>query len=267
MRNQQAGSALASGILVLVLAGCSPGQKAQVGVAPEVLDRVARAIERDEDRISPEALADRLIKRSGDFVLYDLRVPAEYEQGHIDSAQNILLPKLVSAKGRESLPVDQRVIVYSEDGSASAQAAALLRVAGVDAYALTGGYAGWLRYTAGPTGTAENAAEARAMAKHQAVACYFQGDYVAQAGLIAKSGAGYTPPLEPAQATPSGGDPLGLGLGLGLGAESPQAPSPPQAAPADPLGLGLGLGVGPEGGSPSPPSGGTPGRLNVGEGC
>jgi rhodanese-related sulfurtransferase len=265
MRNRQAVLALSSGILALALAGCAPNKDAQAGIDPEALDQVARAIEREEDRITPQALADRLIKRSRDFVLYDLRSAFEYEQDHIDTAQNVLLPVLISAKGREALPVDQRVIVYSADGSASAQAAALLRVAGVDAYALAGGYDAWLRYIAGPTGTPANAAEARAMAKQQAVACYFQGEYVADAGLAVKTGGGYTPPLKPAQSAPAEADPLGLGLGLGLGPESAQPQ--PQEAPADPLGLGLGLGLGPESGSTPSPGGATPGKLNIGEGC
>jgi rhodanese-related sulfurtransferase len=252
----------------LVAAGCAPGDSQSSGIDQNSLDLVARAIERQEDRVSAEALADRIISGRDDFVLVDVRPESQFEDRRIDTAVGMALPRLLSKEGRAELPPNRAVIVYSEDGSEAAQAAAILRVAGVDAYTLDGGYAAWLRYTSGPSGTPATAEEARQMAKQQAVACYFQGDYVAEAGLVVKSGTGYTPPLESAQETASGSeDPLGLGLGLGLGPESAQEPAAQPAQPADPLGLGLGLGVGPQGGAGPSPSAGTPGTLNIGEGC
>jgi hypothetical protein len=87
-------------------------------------------------------------------------------------------------------------------------------------------------------GDARNAQE---LAKQQAISCWFEGDYVAEAGLTVKApaSAGYIPPLEPVKPAPEEDD-LGLGLGLGLGPEELQQPE------EDSLGLGLGLGLGPE---------------------
>jgi rhodanese-related sulfurtransferase len=247
----------------LAAAGCSPGGS-QSAIDQTVLDRVARAIERQEDRVSAETLADRIISGRDGFVLIDVRPASEFEDGHIDTARRMPLPRLLSPEGRAELPAERSVIIYSGDGSEAAQAAAMLRVAGVDAFTLDGGYAAWLRYTSGPSGTPASTEEALQMAKQQAVACYFQGDYVPAAGLAVKSGSGYTPPLESAQGSAAGGgDALGLGLGLGLGPESAQQPAA-QQQPADPLGLGLGIGGGPQGPATG---GGTPGTLNIGEGC
>ena len=58
------------------------------------------------------------------------------------------------------------------------------------------------------------------MARQQAVSCWFEGDYVAAAGLAVKQDevrpatGGFVPPLEPASPTHAEAvDPLGLGLG------------------------------------------------------
>ena len=118
----------------------------------------------------------------------------------------------------------------------------VMRTLGIPAYYLVGGYQAW------KAGMQNVAAEGDPVqrAKKQTVACWFEGDYIEQAGLAvkpAKSG-GYVPPREPVNKTQEE-DSLGLGLGIGLG---------------------LGLGLGPEDAQKSkPPSGG--GKLKIGEGC
>ena len=132
----------------------------------------------------------------------------------------------------------------------------VMRTLGIPAYYLVGGYQAW------KAGRQNVAAEGDPVqrAKKQTVACWFEGDYIEQAGLAvkpAKSG-GYVPPLEPVNETQEE-DSLGLGLGIGLGPENKEAEE-------DSLGLGLGLGLGPEDAQKSkPPSGG--GQLKIGEGC
>jgi hypothetical protein len=126
----------------------------------------------------------------------------------------------------------------------------------VPAHYLVGGYQAWTdeMYGAAGEGTASE------QAKKQAVACWFEGDYIAEAGLAVKSGTGgYVPPLEPASAG-SQEDSLGLGLGIGLGPATSEEPK------EDSLGLGLGLGLGPEDAQESESSSGG-GKLIIGEGC
>ncbi len=212
---------LATIALLLALGGCTPTPTTQPLAS---LDQLASAALRKDHAISPAQLADRVMARREDHVLLDLRSAQAYTAGHIKGARNLELPLLFGPAGDASLPPAYDLIVYADDGGSSAQAAALLRVAGRNAYYLDGGYQGWRAHLHGepaPT-TAQEAA------KRAAVACWFEGDYVAAAGLAVKSApapsAGYTPPLQPA-APPPAEDPLGLGLGLGLGPETAPAPS------------------------------------------
>lgn len=230
--------ALAAVPLLLPLGACTPTPTEGSGTTD--LGQLARAVINDEYAVTPADLADRILQRREDHVLIDLRPAPAFDATHIKTAQRFDLPQLLDPAGRAALPPAHALIVYAEEGGPSAQAAALLRIAGLDAYYLQGGYRGWQNQLHGepPPATPQEAA------KRAAVACWFEGDYVAAAGLAVKgvaspAPAAYTPPLQPA--------------------------TPPAAAPAapDPLGLGLDLGLGPE----TKPAAPAPGRLKVGEGC
>ena len=240
---------------VLATGGCSPSNGG-AAVDQAALDRTARAIVRAEDRVAAPDLADLLISDRSSVTVLDLRPKAHFEAGHIEGARHGELTALLSPDGRAALADGSRLVLVSADGSQAAQAAALLRVAGIHAEALDGGYAAWRRLVeGGEDGVPVDAVAARAEAKRQAVACWFEGDYVAAAGLAVKQDdarpatGGFVPPLGPATPTRARGqDPLGLGLEV------------PGTGPAeDPLGLGLGLG---------PTGGAAPARkLKIREGC
>jgi rhodanese-related sulfurtransferase len=242
---------------------------------PERLEGVARGIVRDEDKIKVADLAAWTIEGRQNFVLVDVRTPEEYTAGHIQGARNLPITDLLSAKGIGALPDDRKVVLYAGGTATAAQAAALLRMANVDAYALVGGYEFWLEYTTSPEAGARPDEDRYARRERQAVNCFFQGDYAAAGGIPVQAapapaapapgakadplglglGLGLGPQAPPAPAAPAAkADPLGLGLGPGLGPQAPSAPAPaaPPARP-DPLGLGLGLGLGPQGEAPAPP--------------
>ena len=256
-------------LMILVLAGtqaCTPSG-APGSRLGDRLEPVARAIVRGEDRFQVPDLAQALIERRQDFLLIDLRPADQFDAEHIEGALSMPLPQLLSEKGLADLPGDRMLILYAESTAPAAQAAALLRLAGQDAYALDGGYRHWLGYTTDPAGAGQPGETPAARAERQAVACYFQGQYVAAAGLAVRQG-GYTPPVTPVSApekpAPAKVDALGLGLGLGLGPESEPAPAPK----AESLGLGLDLGLGPAD-APKPPAqdiAKKPGLI-IGEGC
>jgi rhodanese-related sulfurtransferase len=231
--------ALATIPLALILAGCSPAPSGGPDNSAGRIDlaQLARAAAHNELAVAPAQLADRVLARRDDHSLLDLRSAEAFAAGHIKTARHAQLLELLDPAGANALPPGRDLVVYGDDGGASAEAATLLRVAGHNAYYLQGGYQGWQAHLHGepPPASPQEAA------KRAAVACWFEGDYVAAAGLVVKEGAApaagaYTPPLQPA------------------------APAP--AAAPDPLGLGLGLGLGPET-APAPATG----RLNVGEGC
>jgi rhodanese-related sulfurtransferase len=253
------------------LNGC--GQDGDPGSALDNrMEPVARAILRGEDKFQVSELTEALIERRQDLLLMDLRPAERFEAEHIEAALNVPLERLLSQQGISELPAGRMLVLYTETTTLAAQAAALLRLAGKDAYALEGGFQEWLSYTTDPAGAGQPGESAAARAERQAVACYFQGDYVAAAGLAVRQG-GYTPPVTPVGAKDKPAakkDTLGLGLGLGLGpTPKPQPkPEPEPQKKSDNLGLGLGLGLGPpDAPKPAPQEPPKKPRLIIGEGC
>ncbi len=208
---------------------------------------LAKTIAAEQDHVSVPELSDWVIKDRRDFALIDIRDTADFAADHISGARHIPLAALMSDEALASLPQGRRVVVYSNGTAHAAQAALLLRLVDRDAYALLGGFNHWQAYLNDPDSAGVAEMDAAQRAHYQAVACYFAGEYVADAGLHVKGGAaGVSAPQTAAAAA----DPLGLGLGLGLGSETIQNIQPAGGAsaapPADPLGLGLDLGLGGE---------------------
>ncbi|MEA2080236.1 MAG: rhodanese-like domain-containing protein [Pseudomonadota bacterium] len=238
--------ATVSGVIVLGAAGCDKVTEQQGGLSWNNVAGVAQSITRNEDHTAVKDLANWIIQEKGDFVLIDVRDSTAYQAGHIDTARSLPLTDLLSAETLAELEGDRKIILYSQQTADAAQAAALLRLANIDAYSLMGGYKQWLRHMTDP-GPAGADDDARTRSRHQAVQCFFEGDYVAEAGLIVKMppGAGFTPPLQAVEEDKEVEDPLGLGLGL---------ETEPESVSEKDTGHGLGGGSAPAG-------------LKIGEGC
>lgn len=209
---------------------------------------LAQQIVRGEDHVTVEELSERIIRAQDDYVLIDLRPTEQYEERHIDSARHIPLIELVKPELLAGLPRDKAVIVYSSSTTNAAQAAVILRLSGIPAYSLIGGYNYWVAYMADPAAAGIAEHDARQRARYDAIRCFLEGDYVAEAGLVVRqpATAGFTPPLQAVE-EPVVEDPLGLGLGIDIEIDT--------GSDAD-GGLGLGL----EGGD-------APAGLRIGEGC
>lgn len=223
----------------------------------ENLAKSGAAIINGEMTVTVEQLSDRIIKQHNDYALFDIRSIAQFEKGHIKTAQQARIAQLLSDV--ETMATGKDIIVYSSQSGTAAQLATLLRVSGSNAFYLNGGYEKWQQQMQNVSDTASDISDAREMAKQQAISCWFEGDYVATAGLtpkvnpaqIAKTSGGYVPPLKPV--TSNEHDELGLGLDVGLG---------PEDEASDALGLGLDMGLGPELEAPKKKH-----KLNIGEGC
>lgn len=224
---------------------------AEVRLSATDIGVLAQQIVRGEDHITVEALSDRIIKARDDYILIDLRSKEQFDERHIDTAIHIPLSELVKPEVLSGLPGDRAVVVYSDGTSSGAQAAVILRMSGIPAYSLKGGYNHWAAYMTDPAAAGIPDDDARARAKYDAIRCYLEGDYVADAGLVVKQpeSRGFTPPLQPVEEEKSVEDPLGLGLGLDI---EPGAATEPETD----AGLGLGLG-----------DGDAPAGLIIGEGC
>lgn len=153
------------------IAACAPADKPEVSL----LD-VAHAAARQDDRVSVEDLAGWLVEGRGDFKLVDVRMPADFDSGNIQGAENIPIARLVSPETLASLPTDRRVVVYSNGSENAAKATTMLRLSGIDAHLLTGGYNAWHEKILNPDipAAAFDGESLRASAQ-RAYSCYFVG--------------------------------------------------------------------------------------------
>lgn len=220
--------------------------RAGLRVSEDTISVLAQDIVRGEGSITVPALSERLVEGRKDFMLIDVRPQPQYQQRHIRTASHMPVTELLKPDSIAGLPTDRDVILYSGDTTSAAQAAVILRMSGIPAYSLIGGYHHWTAYMTDPAAAGIAEADAARLAKYDAIRCYLEGDYIAEAGLEVRqqSAAGFTPPLQAVEPNEDDGDPLGLGLGLGLEPEIPDTDEIP----------GAGSGVAPTG-------------LKLGEGC
>ena len=160
--------------MAAALAAC--GQRPEAGPGVSFTD-VAQSAARGEDRVSVEQLAEWLIEERGDFVLIDVRSQDEHAQATIRDARNIPLAELVTSETIASLPADRKVVVYSNGSENAAKAVTMLRLAGLDAHLVTGGYNAWHQRILNPDIPAEELdGESLQVSAQRSYACYFVGD-------------------------------------------------------------------------------------------
>lgn len=182
--NYRVSNGLLSGALLasmLALTACGPTE--QVGTS---LVDVAQAAARAQDRVNAHDLATWIIEGRGDFVLVDVRQPDEYRNGAIEEAQNIPLAQLVADESLDSLPDDRMVVVYSNGSENAAKAVVLLRLSGINAHLLVGGYNAWNSKILNPDISAEAMdGESLKVSGQRAYACYFIGECSSAASAAA----------------------------------------------------------------------------------
>lgn len=160
--------------LAATLAAC--GQPPETGTRVSFMD-VAQSAAREEDRVSVEQLAEWLIEERKDFVLIDVRSQDEFTKGKIHEARNVPLAELVTSETIATLPSDRKIVVYSNGSENAAKAATMLRLAGLDAHLVTGGYNAWHQRILNPDIPAEELdGESLRVSAQRAYACYFVGD-------------------------------------------------------------------------------------------
>ena len=171
-------------------AACGPSAKNDVS-----LTDVAQAAARQDDRVGAHELATWLIEGKGDFKLIDVRMPADFEKGSIGDAENIPLAELVSDAAIGGLPTDRKVIVYSNGSENAAKATVMLRLSGINAHLLTGGYNAWQEKILNPDISAEALdGESLDVAEQRAYACYFVGER-SDAMTLKSSSEPFVPPV------------------------------------------------------------------------
>jgi len=176
-----------------ILTAC--GQPQDGGSRATYID-VAQSAVRQEDRVSVEQLAEWLIEERKDFVLIDVRSQDDYAKGRIHEARNVPLVELVTGETLSSLPVDRKVVVYSNGSENAAKAATMLRLAGLDAHLVTGGYNAWHERILNPDIPAEELdGENLQVSAQRAYACYFVGDRGDGAAERSEEAKPFVPPV------------------------------------------------------------------------
>ena len=158
-------------IVVVSIAACGMSNESDFS-----LTDIAQAAARQDDRESVEDLANWLIEGRGDFKLIDVRTPEDFASGSIADAENIPIAQIVTQDVLMRLPTDRMVIVYSNGSENAAKAAVLLRLSGIDAHLLAGGYNAWHQRILNPDISADELdGETLQISAQRALSCYFVG--------------------------------------------------------------------------------------------
>lgn len=177
--------------LILTLVACGGPATPPVSMVD-----VAQAAARKDDRVSVEELAHWIVEGRADFELVDVRLPADFDAGSIPDATNVPIAKLVTDEALAALPRDRKVIVYSNGSENAAKAAVLLRLAGINAHLLVGGYNAWHERILNPDITAaEQDGETPDISEQRALACYFVGERSGAASRDDASSEPFVPPV------------------------------------------------------------------------
>jgi rhodanese-related sulfurtransferase len=120
-------------LFATLLAACS---RSSAPVDQASLVDIAQAAARQDDRVTVEQLATWLIEERQNFLLVDVRSPADFEKGQIGAARNIPIAELVTSDILASLPTDRKIVLYSNGSENAAKAEVMLRLAGLDAHLL-----------------------------------------------------------------------------------------------------------------------------------
>ena len=188
---------LITGTAVAMLGACGDGESGTMSISGDDFVRVAASITRHEDRVTADQLARWIAEDTRDFVIVDVRPEMEFNSGHITGALNLSLPELVSDAGRRKVADSETIVVYSNGSENAAKAAVMLRLSGVHAGFLLGGYNHWGRHILNPEVDAgEVDGELLTFTERRALSCSFCGPEAITGG--------YRPPLQPVGAALQG---------------------------------------------------------------
>jgi len=137
------------------------------------LKELALEVEKTQDHILVEELADWIIKSKSDFKLIDIRTEKEFNEYHIPGALNEPINSLLD----QSFEKNEKIVIYSQGGIHSAQAWYLMRAKGYKkVYFITGGLDEWKEKILFPVKPAGNSPEVSAQfSKMKEVSKFFGG--------------------------------------------------------------------------------------------
>ena len=103
---------------------------------------------------------------------------------------------IVTEEALAELPTDRKVIVYSNGSENAAKASVMLRLSGVNAHVLVGGYNAWHKRILNPDITADELdGESLQVTAQRALSCYFVGDREGGASRSDRAAEPFVPPV------------------------------------------------------------------------
>jgi rhodanese-related sulfurtransferase len=128
-------TALGLGALAAIAGSPLRSSRGQIDV-----DELAAMVVHEQDHVDAIDLAGWIKDRKAGLRVIDVRAPAEYDEYHVPSAENVPLEQF----SRAGLKRDDTVVLYSGGGAHAAQGWVLLRALGLrQVYFLSGGLDEW----------------------------------------------------------------------------------------------------------------------------
>ncbi len=131
---------------MLLFAGCAAGEQTMDDTQASVLNSSQTA--KNHINLNVVEVKD-LIEKNGsndNFVILDVRTPAEYSEGCLDNSTNVDYSSPDFAVNAENLAKDKTYLVYCRSGRRSEASAEILDGLGFEhVYNLEGGISGWVQ--------------------------------------------------------------------------------------------------------------------------
>ena len=144
-----------------------------VSISPKDL---AVIVEQDADQVAAPDLATWILEGRADYRLIDLRDGKAFAEYHIPGAEQIAITALPD----QSFAPTERIVLYADGGTQSAQAWFLMKARGArNVYMLSGGLEAWKREVLYPTLAAEASLDQRTQNEERSrIATHFGGQAI-----------------------------------------------------------------------------------------
>ncbi len=142
-------SLLVSGIIATLLFSCMEKIVEPVDVKYNSSADIIAYLETHGDYINSEnnpsiISVDDAFNNSQNYLFMDIRIPSQFNDGHIENSRNFVIDELIDSLEFNSVDLNAGIIIVSESGLKAAYATALLRMYGyTNVFSLNFGMAQW----------------------------------------------------------------------------------------------------------------------------
>ncbi len=133
-------------VAALALTAVTPFANASDDMAKKLSDVLSQGPANKFWQVSPDEVAAMVNAKKTDFMIVDVRPnPAEYSQGHIPGAVQILVQDILKPENLKKLPKDKKIILVCVTGQTQNLPVVALRALGYNALTMKFGYAAWIK--------------------------------------------------------------------------------------------------------------------------